>query len=75
MSGILTIDADEVRTAAGGLGNIAAQLRNDSEQMMGQLSALESALHYAENGVSAQIRQAITQLNEVTQLLKRRRHG
>jgi len=70
MSGMLTIDADEVRTAASGLGNIASQLKNDADQAMGQLSTLESALDYAENGVSTQIRQAISQLNEVTQLLQ-----
>ncbi|HEY7416693.1 MAG TPA: hypothetical protein VH593_16010 [Ktedonobacteraceae bacterium] len=70
MSGMLTIDADEVRTAASGLGNIASQLKNDAEQMMGQLSTLESALHYAENEVSVQMRQAINQLTDVTQLLQ-----
>jgi hypothetical protein len=70
MSGMLTIDADEVRTAASGLGKIASQLKNDSEQMLGQLSALESALHYAENEASTQIRQAVNQLTEVTQLLQ-----
>ena len=70
MPGMLTIDADEVRTAASGLGKIASQLKNDSEQMLGQLSALESALQYAENEASTQIRQAVNQLTEVTQLLQ-----
>jgi hypothetical protein len=67
---MLTIDADEVRTAASGLGNITSQLKNDTEQLVGQLSTLESALHYAENEASTQIRQALNQLNEVTQLLQ-----
>ncbi len=70
MSSMLTIDADEVRAAAGGLGTIASQLKNDTEQVTLQLSTLEAALQYTEAGVSAQIRQAIMQLNEVTQLLQ-----
>jgi hypothetical protein len=70
MPGMLTIDADEVRTVANGLGNIASQLKNDADQAMWQLSTLDAALQYAENEASTQIRQAATQLNEVMQLLQ-----
>src|SRR5690348_4615307 len=70
MPGMLTIDADEVRSVANALGNIESQLKNDTEQITWQLSTLEAALQYTEVGVSAHIRQAITQLSEVTQLLQ-----
>src|SRR5690349_19954301 len=69
MPGMLTIDAEEVRSVANGLGNIESQLKSDTEQIAWQLTTLEAALQYTDVGVSGQIRQAITQMNEVTQLL------
>jgi hypothetical protein len=70
MPGMLTIDADEVRAVANALGRIETELKNDGEQMTWQLSTLEAALQYAEVGVSTHLRQAITQLSEVAQLLQ-----
>lgn len=69
MPGMLTIDAEEVRSVANGLGSIESQLKSDTEQIAWQLTTLEAALQYTDVGVSGQIRQAITQMNEVTQLL------
>lgn len=70
MPGMLTIDADAVRSTASALGNIQSQLKNDGEQLTWQLSTLESALQYMEIGATTHLRQAVTQLNEVTQLLQ-----
>ncbi len=70
MAETLTIDADEVRTVAGALGTIDAQLKNAQEELTGQLSALQAALDYAEIGAISQIRQALGELDQVTQLLQ-----
>lgn len=70
MPGRLTIDAEGVRTVAGALGNIDTQLKNDAEQLTWNLSVLDSALQYSEIGITTQLRQALNNLNQVSQLLQ-----
>lgn len=70
MAETLRIDADEVRTVAGALGYLDAQLKNASEALTWQLSILEVALQYTEVGTTLQIRQALSSMNQVTQLLQ-----
>ncbi len=66
----LTIDADGVRAVANALGSIDSQLKNNTEQLTGQLSTLRSAVQYEEFGATTQLQQALNQLSSISELLQ-----